>query len=115
SFVFTQLIPDPVTLIPFVGFELLMTKDFWIGAELGLPYTGFDVRSGHDRFSSFETVRKDSWDGFGKSGSGRLSYVVSDNVEIFAVGGQEKYTPRFAGEKATIRIVFGFFGIKVKF
>jgi len=102
SFVFTQFRPNPFTFIPSIGFESTLSDKLVLEFELGLPYTGFDVRSGHDRYGRWQTVQKDSWNGFGLSFGGAIGWHISDDLTFFLNGGYETYNPKFAGEKAKV-------------
>ena len=113
SFVFTQLVPDAFTFIPSVGIEGKI-EDLMIGVTAGFPYMGWKVRSGHDRWGSWETVQKDSWTGFGERYTLTLGFNLddeSDDDKFFISVFYEDYEPKFAGEKAKISGIGGVIGL----
>ncbi len=102
SFVFTQLVPDAFTFIPSVGLEAEISN-LTIGANVGFPYMGWEARSGHDRWGSWETAQKDSWKGFGTRYSGTIGFNLNnENDKLFISVFQEEYKAKFAGDKAKI-------------
>lgn len=107
SFVFTSFDPEGVTYVPSVGIEATFFKKIRLGIEAGLPYSRFKVRSGHDRFRRWQTVQKDSWTGYGESFGASIG-CIDDNPSdakrssISLSVRQERYEPRFAGERAEI-------------
>ena len=115
SFVFTHLDVGLLTFIPSAGLEAKLSEKFLLSAEYGFPYMGFEARSGHDRFGAWQTVQKDSWDGFGRMWGLNLTYIpeserdwTGDKWSFNVYYMQEKYTPNFAGEDAKIQTgVFG--------
>ena len=115
SHVFTQLTPDYFNYIPFVGIEGNVNKDFKLGLELGFPYSGFKFRSGHDRYSRWDAVKKDEWNGFGTRISGNLECKMGYNSWFNFSLAWESYKPEFEGEKTEIDgYMFGV-GIKTRF
>ena len=103
SFVFTQLKPDAFTFIPSVGLECSIDH-LTIRGSFGLPYMKWTARSGHDRYSSWETIQRDSWRGFGKRYALTLDFNSNEdnNQKYFISYFNEKYEPKFAGEDATL-------------
>lgn len=115
SFVFSQLIPDHFTYIPFVGVETKLSESLLLGIEMGFPYMEWEVRSGHDRWARWETIQRDSWRGFGRRYTGSILYKISEDNELFLSPFYEKYSPKFAGEGAKIDAFGVFLGMRFRF
>ncbi len=115
SHVFTQLTPDYFSCIPFVGIEGNINKDFVLGLELGFPYSGFKFRSGHDRYSDWDAVKKDKWRGFGTRIAGNLDYKIGVNSSMNLSVGWERYKPEFLGNKTKINGYMLGIGFRRKF
>jgi hypothetical protein len=111
SFVFTHFDPDYFSLLPFVGADISLTDTIRIAVDAGLPYSGFTVRSGHDRFARWQTLQKDDWSGFGRSLGVTLSWDLED-VEVSAGVRREEYDAEFAGEDADVKNQQYFLGIR---
>lgn len=115
SFVFTQLTPDHLTYIPFVGAETRIAENIFLSFEVGFPYMEWKVRSGHDRWAHWETVQRDTWKGFGMRYAGSISFTTNGRGEFFISPFYEKYDPEFAGEEAEIEGWGVFFGLAYRF
>ena len=115
SFVFTQLTPDLLSMMPYVALEVWLHEKVILGIEAGFPYTGFEARSGHDRFGSWKTVQKDDWSGFGTRFAGTAGYKYDDNLLISLGAFQESYQAEFVGEDADIKGGGGFIEFRYDF
>lgn len=102
SFVFTQLTPGKAAYMPFVGIEARLAEGLFWGFEIGFPYMKWEARSGHDRWGSWETVQRDSWEGFGIRYAGNLALKIHNNGELYIAPFYEEYSPDFVGEEAKI-------------
>ena len=114
SFVFTEVNPGLLTYTPSIGLESTLFKQLELGAEIGFPYTGFQVRSGHERFGEREAVQKDDWEGLGLSFGGKIGWRTSEDSSISLFLRWEKYRAEFNGEKATINIFPGNIGLSIR-
>lgn len=114
SFVFTQLNPDAITLIPRIGIETTLFEKLDFGVEVGFPYMEWAIKSGHDRWGRWQTVQKDSWKGFGKRYAGKIGWRLENGL-IFLSVFKESYKPDFAGEDAEIEDVGIFIGYEYRF
>ncbi len=113
SFVDTQLIPT-YTVLPLVGLEATLDK-FTFRVEAGLPYAGFKVRSGHERYSKFEKVQEDRWAGWGEHIKADVLYKISDGWRAGGSLGYEHFDAEFGGEKSDIKSILGFLQFEYKF
>jgi len=113
SFVDTQLIPS-YTVLPLVGLEAAL-GDFTFRVEAGLPYAGFKVRSGHERYGKFEQVQQDTWAGWGEHVKGDVLYKISDDWRAGVSLGYEHFGAEFGGEKSDIKSILGFLQFEYKF
>lgn len=115
SFVFTQVRPDLFTFIPSVGI-IGKSEKLTMELDMGFPYMGWEVRSGHDRWAKWETVQYDSWRDFGIRYTGTLGFNPNgnDNTKFFISIFYEEYRPEFAGEEAKISGIGGFLGFIAK-
>jgi hypothetical protein len=102
SYAFTQVEPNTVALIPSAGAEIIFGR-LTLDGEVCFPYTGFTVRSGHDRWGKWKTVQEENWKGFGL-GFGAGILWNPDNSKTYAFGRyrREKYKPIFAEEEGDI-------------
>ncbi len=112
SFVFTQVIPDYFTYIPFAGVEKVLSESLLLSFEFGLPYMKWEVRSGHDRWGKWQTVQEDSWSGFGRRYTGTIAFKRDGKNVWFISGFYERYRPEFAEGKADATCFGGLIGVR---
>jgi hypothetical protein len=92
SYAFTQLVPSYFSVTPVIG----LRYNFII-LEASFPYTGFELRNGHDRWGSWDEVNHYSWQGFGQR------YYLGLNFGSFHPGVYyENYNMNFDGHQAKI-------------
>jgi hypothetical protein len=106
AFVYTDLKPAWFTIIPTLTAEANL-GDVRIRAEAGMPYGGFKVESGHDRYCELEPVQRDSWKGFGRRFTLGADIPVTEGLRVGIMGGIEKYNVEFCGEKGKIDVILG--------
>jgi hypothetical protein len=106
SFVYTIIKPKWFTAIPVVTAEANL-GDLKIRAEAGMPYGGFEVESGHDRWGEWEAAQRESWKGFGRRYTLGADIPVSEGIRVGIFGGVEKYNVEFDGEKGKINAILG--------
>jgi len=106
AFVFSQVTPGPVSLIPTAGVEGNIGRLKW-GAEVGFPLTGWDLRSGHDRYARWDSVETESWRGFGIRYAGTLAFAPTDAHRWFVSGVYERYDCDF-GKVDGLGVLIGF-------
>jgi len=94
SFVFTQVNPGIVGLIPSAGLEANLGK-LRLTAEVGFPYQRWEFRSGHDRWGRWQTVQSGSWTGLGIRYGGALGYRFNHSLDLFAAAFYESYDTSF--------------------
>jgi len=116
SYAFTELKIGGLTYMPFAGVKIDLNEDSTLGIQVGFPNTQFDYRSGHYRYSALETVRKDSWKGFGTNVELNFEGQFSDRMGLLITLGREEYRPEFLGQKTKIGDwAFGFYlMVKIK-
>ena len=112
SYAFTQLL-QLYTAMPVLGIEKVL-GDFTVRAEVGLPYSWYQVRSGHDRYNKFEQVQQDRWDGWGQHVRADFLYKVTDNWSAGLSVGYEHFKAEFGGEKSDIESFLGFLQFEYK-
>jgi len=120
SYAFTRLTQDRFTFTPVIGAERDFYGVFRIGVEGGFPYTGFDVESGYDRFGQWQTVKNNSWSGYGKRFGINLDVLDSEYVMLpfrgmYIFAGNESFSPEVGGEKGTIKTTIFSFGKRWRF
>lgn len=118
AFVFTQINPGSYTLTPKVGAEITLFEKLMVGCDVGFPYMEWEAKSGHDRYSCWETVQHETWRDFGSRLSGKVGWKFTDEeVEtlLFVRVFKESYAPEFAGEKAEIEATGWGAGIQFSF
>jgi hypothetical protein len=106
SFVYTIIKPKWFTAIPVATAEANL-GDLRIRAEAGIPYGGFEVESGHDRWGEWDAVQRESWKGFGRRYTLGADLPVSEGIRVGIFGGVEKYNVEFDGEKGKINAILG--------
>jgi len=112
SFVFSQVRPGAMSLVPAAGLRVAIDRWMFQG-EVGFPLQKWYVRSGHDRFGRWQTVRRDDWTGFGMRYSGTIGWEMDeDGSGFFATVSYEDF-PRvkFAGQRAHVSGVGALLGI----
>jgi len=105
SFVYTQFSCDPITLIPYVGLDLMLLGGFFVGGEVGIPYSGSEVQSGQDRWAEWKANQKDHWGGQGIKYGIKIGIAKHDeDLPSMALKFEkESYlNAEFGGEKASI-------------
>ncbi|MFH1508689.1 MAG: hypothetical protein ABIE68_00810 [bacterium] len=106
AFVFTQFYFDsPVFFdaIPHIGLDVVVFK-CWkssISVEYGWPYTGFTARSGHDRYLSWEEVKKENWSGFGKRIEIQIKPIYGFGLSFY----REEYDLEYLDEPASLEVI----------
>jgi len=113
SFVNTLLVPT-YTVLPLAGLETTL-DDFTFRIEAGLPYSGFKVSSGHERFGRFSQVQQDRWEGRGEHVKVDVLYKASDRLRVGGSLGYEHFDAEFGGEKSDIKSILGFLQFEYKF
>ncbi len=113
SFVDTRLLQS-YTVMPLAGLEATVGK-FIFRLEGGMPYSRFDVESGHERYGRFDPVQHERWAGWGKHVRADVLFKTSEKWYAGGSLGYEHFDAEFAGEKSDIDSFFGAVQIGVKF
>lgn len=66
SYVFSRVRPEGYNIVPFLSARINATEGIGIEGGISFPYTGFDLKAGHDRFNRQTVEQEYSWDGFGQ-------------------------------------------------
>ena len=108
SHVYTLFKPGRLTVTPFIGVRASLSRAVRVMLEAGLPWTDFEVESGHDRYGNWQRVQKDSWSGLGRNASLSFNFGKGENAYYVGVM-REDFPAEFAGEDSPISS-FGVFG-----
>lgn len=102
SYAFTQIIPQGLTTYPYIGFGYNVIDFLLIYGEFGLPINSFKIKTGHDRWGSWETVREDKWEGLGQRYSLGVILVPREKISFGLQVFNERYRVKFFEEDASI-------------
>lgn len=113
AFAETQLL-QLYTVMPVLGLEWKL-DNFLFRLEGGIPYSSYQVRSGHSRYNEFEEVQQDKWTGWGEHVRADVLYNIADKWRAGVSLGYEHFDAEFGGEKSDIKSILGFLQFEYKF
>jgi len=110
SFVYSQVRPGAMSIIPAAGVRVAIDKWVFIG-EVGFPYQRWYAESGHDRFGKWQEMQSDHWTGFGIRYSATVGRKFNENMGFFGTVLYEDYERvKFLGQRADISGAGAMFG-----
>ena len=112
SFVYTQVYPERLSLIPALGVTARVAERVDVDLELGFPITEWHAQSGHDRFGQWQNVQNESDQVVGLRYSAGVGLDLTERLRFIVNGFAESHEPTFANQDARIVGWGGFVGLE---